>query len=275
MKNKINIFYIVTLLIIIFFPKITIINIPGTYVGIRIEDILVAFFVIGYIIKYLREKKINLKNEKLKKLLKYFILYIIVCLISTIRGIALNNVSMGISLLYLIRKVEYFIFLFMGYDYIKNNNDTKKILKIFDISIVVHSIIILLQSFGIIGGFLNGEYVATKGTRMFSTFNGPYEFSTFIVLLLPIYILKIIKEIKDRKQVLKYIIMIILILFGTVASQSRTSLAIFIILLVIIPIIEFRKQIVNFIKNNKNKTIIMFLILCIFISFGIKVILNM
>lgn len=79
-----KVFYNIIVAIILFFPKINIINISGTYVGIRIEDILVLSFVITYIIKENKKMKLLFEDKKIKKTIIYFLIYIFICMISTI-----------------------------------------------------------------------------------------------------------------------------------------------------------------------------------------------
>ena len=124
--------------------------------------------------------------------------------------------------------------------------------------VIIHFVIILLQNFRIIGGILDGNYLPTIGGRLFSTFNGPYEFSSYMTLLLPLYYINIIKNKNNKKQIIKSILFIIFIAIGVYMSQSRTSLIIVFSLLLLIPILEKRHIIINFIKTNKIKSLVLF-----------------
>lgn len=84
-KSKvINWLYIIILLIILFFPKINIINVPGTYVGIRIEDILALLFVVAYLVKENKKIKLLFNDKRLTKTIICFFVYFFICTISTI-----------------------------------------------------------------------------------------------------------------------------------------------------------------------------------------------
>lgn len=266
MKNNkvINILYIIVLLIIIFFPKINIINVPGTYVGIRIEDFLVALFIIWYLIKN-GKNAIKIENRFLKNTISYFSIYILLCMISNIIGILNGNIKLSLGLLYLLRKVEYFIFVFIGYDFF-NDNNKKLLFSILDASVIIHFGIIILQNIGIIGGILDGNYVGTQGGRVFSIFNGPYEFSAYMTLLLPRYFINIMKNKNNKKEIIKSILFIVFIVIGIYMSQSRTSLIIAILLILIIPLLEKKHKIIGFIKNNKIKTFILIIVILALIS---------
>lgn len=239
MKNGkvMNILYIIILLVILFLPKINIINVYGTYVGIRIEDFLVALFVILYIFKN-KKNIFRIDNKSLKNTVVYFVFYILLCVISTISGIANKNIEISFGFLYLLRKVEYFLFIFMGYDFLQDNKNEKILFKLLDYSVIIHFIIILLQNIGIIGGILDGNYVTTKGGRLFSTFNGPYELSAFMTLLLPLYYKNLMDSKNDIKQIIKSTILILFIISSVYMSQSRTSLIVAIALLLFIPVFE-------------------------------------
>ena len=135
-KSKImnmNILYIIILLVILFFPKINIINIPRTYIGIRIEDFLVALFVILYVLKN-KKNIFKIDNKSLKNTVIYFSFYVLLCIISTISGIVNKNIEISFGLLYLLRKIEYFLFVFMGYDFFKNNKNEKLLFNLLDAS---------------------------------------------------------------------------------------------------------------------------------------------
>lgn len=266
MKNSkvMNILYIIILLVILFLPKINIINITGTYIGIRIEDFLVALFVILYVLKN-KKDIFKIDNKSLKNTVVHFAFYILLCIISTISGIVNKNIKIIFGLLYLLRKIEYFLFIFMGYDFLKNNKNEKILFKLLDYSVIIHFVIILLQNIGIIGGILDGNYVATKGGRLFSTFNGPYELSTYMTLLLPLYYKNIMNSKNDIKQIIKSIILVLLIISSVYMSQSRTSLIIAIALLLFIPVFEKKQVITNLVKNNKIKLVVLCIITIILI----------
>lgn len=266
MKNGkvMNILYIIILLVILFLPKINIINVYGTYVGIRIEDFLVALFVILYIFKN-KKNIFRIDNKSLKNTVVYFVFYILLCVISTISGIANKNIEISFGFLYLLRKVEYFLFIFMGYDFLQDNKNEKILFKLLDYSVIIHFIIILLQNIGIIGGILDGNYVTTKGGRLFSTFNGPYELSAFMTLLLPLYYKNLMDSKNDIKQIIKSTILILFIISSVYMSQSRTSLIVAIALLLFIPVFEKKQEIISFVKSNKIKSVVLCIITIIFI----------
>ncbi len=221
MKN-VNIF-ILLILIVAILPKANIISIPGISIGIRIDDLIVAILTVYLFIK---DRKMFMKDTHLRKLSLVFGVYFFSCIISTIVGILLHYVSPMLSILYLFRKVEYFVFLYFGYKYFQQKDN--KLFSILSGVIVFHLIICILQYFGILGAFQNGKMIdGLIQNRVCSTFNGAYELSAFLLLLLPIYLYDIFYE---KKTILKSSFLTGAILFMIVLSESRISLITFFII---------------------------------------------
>ena len=221
------------LLSICIFPKINIISVSGSTAGIRIEDLLIAIFVVLYIVSNTKNGKIKIRSKKTYNIFKIFAIYIFICIISSVWGIYKGWIRPVLALLFLIRKIEYFCMIFVGYDYWLRTKDENKINKIMDWCVLFHFIISLLQLAGVIGSFNKGEMLSklTQG-RVSSTFNGAYEFSGFLLLFLPFYLYKLINL---KENVLKNLIYVLITLFCIYISESRTSLAIaFIIILLIL-----------------------------------------
>lgn len=222
-KSSINL-YLILIIVVAFFPKINIINIPGSSTGIRIDDILIAITSFLMILK-LHGKQFNDMN--IKKTLFIFSIYIAICIISIIIGTANKYISPMLGLLHLVRKIEYFIFIFFGYKYFKFEKNNPRLMKVLSFSIIFHFSICILQYFGLVGSFSSGEAMSslTQG-RVSSTFNGAYELSAFLLLLLPIYLYNIFN--KKGKMNILYIIIIFLCIF---ISESRISLLAFFVIL--------------------------------------------
>lgn len=231
-KKILSIFFWILMCSILIFPKINIIYVPGSRTGIRLDDICVLAYFIYFIYKYIfLHEKINLK---IKKILGYFFLCFSVFFISTVFGIIKGNVSFVISILHLIRNIEYFVLIFAGYDYVKNCENKNNIYILLNTILIFHAVYMLLEYFNIIGdiGYLIGR---PSSDRIYTTFSGPYEYSAFLTLLLPMYLLKIFKEKKWFN--LFYVVVII---FGVLLSQSRISLLTCLFLIVVMYIFEYK-----------------------------------
>lgn len=224
--------YFVTLFFIMFVPKINLFNIPGTSTGIRIDDFLILLSFIIYLLNS-KNKKINYKN-----IVYVFVFYILVCITSTLFGGLNNYVSISMGIVYTMRKIEYFVMLFIGYEFAMEDEKFYKLLKI---SVIFNFFIVLLQKFQIIGSFRNAAYGNLITDRFSSIFTGSYELTSFLLLIMPFVFLKNTK-IKVKDIFYLGIILIILVL-----SESRTSMVLFFLMLILMVIKEKRKNKSNFI----------------------------
>lgn len=247
MKNLIAILMI----IVAIFPKVDIINIHGMSTGIRLEDFLIAILMILIIIFY---KKLNFKNNHLKKISNYFLLYFIICIGSTVLGSCLGYVKIIKGLLFVLRKFEYFIFIYFGYIYYKNNKDDKNISIFINFTVIFHLIICLLQYFGLVGSFHGGVYLGELHQgRLTSTFNGSYELSAYLIIMAIYYLYNLLFTKKNK---IIDIIFLILIFICIYISKSRTSLVCFVIIIIMMLIKKYNK---NF-KKMFNVVIIIIII---------------
>lgn len=224
----------ILLICIAILPKINIISVIKNATGIRIEDLLIAIYILLEIVTTIRNRKIKNTSKDFAKILKAFSIYFLCVTISSIYGVINGWVNPLVTLLYLIRKIEYFCMILIGFKYMNKYKNFDKFIKVADLVVIVHFIFSVLQLGGIMGSFNAGEAkeTLTQG-RVSSTFNGAYEFSAFLLLLLPVYLNKIL-NLKEHK--VKNYILVGMIVFDILISESRSSLLIgaFIILLMIL-----------------------------------------
>lgn len=133
------------LLVFIFNPKIDIINIPGYWQGIRLDDLIILFYSIYFILKNNFKIYPNLIHNKIIGFnwiifFPYFILSIIIG----------SFFEINPSLMIFLRYCEY-----MALIIILNQLDPSKdrILILFKIYIILNFLVVLFQYFGLIGGF--------------------------------------------------------------------------------------------------------------------------
>src|SRR5262245_49595790 len=94
------------LVIVPLYPKFPFIRIPGAYVAIRAEDFLIAVVGLITLIKLIPKIKNLFKDE----IVKAITLFLLVGLGSLISGVILTNtVQFSVSILHLLRRVEYFV----------------------------------------------------------------------------------------------------------------------------------------------------------------------
>lgn len=220
-----NVYILFTMLYIILVPKIAIVNVPGTYVGIRGEDLLIGLFVV----KLLYSTKMQL-NFKMKRVKLLFILYALSCLLSVLYGLYqgfITNPLLGF--MFLFRKIEYFSLIYFGYIYFQAKDRQKTFFRLADVSVVLLLLIGMLQQFGHFGAFTMGQYQEVVSGRIMSTFSGPYEYSAFLVCVTPLYIYRLCKS---RGKML-WVSYLAIIGYSILLTEARISLIAFMAILLL------------------------------------------
>lgn len=230
------------LLLVTIFPKLNIINISGIRTGIRIEDFAFAI-ILSLLILF--HKRYSFKNDNLKKITILFLIYLIFCLVSTVIGTNLGYVSFFKSFLFVIRKLEYFLFIYLGYIFYKKDSSTLK--KIINFVVIFHLIFCIFQYFGFIGSFHGGQYLnSLHQGRITSTFNGSYELSAFLIIASCYYLYELIF---NHKNIIINLFILSAIFICIYVSKSRTSLICFIIIMIFMFIKKHSKNIFSYLIN--------------------------
>ena len=183
------------LIIVPLFPKFPLLSIPGTYVAIRFEDIILLILGIIVFIKVVRNYKTFLKDE----IVLAFVIFFGVNLISLLSGVFLTKtVTLHIGVLNYLRRVEYLVpffailTLFTKEQIIKNLSYFAKILIIVTIVTFAYGLgqkylyfpIIITQN----DQYSKGVALRwTEGSHISSTFAGHYDLAAFMVMVLPIF----------------------------------------------------------------------------------------
>lgn len=230
--------YFIILAIVMFLPKINIINIPGTYVGIRLEDIIIALYALIFVVCLLNGHRFSKEVCKVSLL---FFFYWIICFISDCYNFISSDLSIVKSTLYFARKFEYFILIYAGYDYIRNMTDIRRLLNLIDASVIYHMIIVALQFAGIMPIFSSGTMIWVHDVdRTFSIFNGPYEFAGYLMMVSTICSYRLVKgQNIGKNSVLLFIDVVLLFM-----TKSRISLVAAILVDILI-CIKFSKNILK------------------------------
>lgn len=236
--NLNKLLYIVLLVFLAFIPKINLISFSMTTAGIRIDDFIVLFLFLMYVLSIFTKRSIKIELEKFKKIRKYIIIYLVICLISVVVGSIANTINPFTGIIYFGRKIEYFLFIYFGYDFYKSDEDKDFLTKFVIVSIIYHLVVALLQYFGFIGAFISGSFESNiSKSRIASIFNGPYEFAGYLLLLIPF----ISCNVKNKLlKIVSYLIIFLCIYL----SQSRTSLVVFFVVLLL-----------QYIAKNNSKNI--------------------
>lgn len=195
-KNPDNDFFLASLLIIIFiplYPKFPLINIPGTFVAARLEDFLIGFFLIFWIL-VLKSKNLILNFFK-DKLNQIILLYFFIGFVSLFSAVFITwTIVPHLGLFHFLRRVEFMLLLPAFYTAIRNGREQK-------ISLLLLSVTVLIVNMYAFGQkFLNFPVISTtnsefskglilyltEGARVNSTFAGHYDLAVFLVMTLSI-----------------------------------------------------------------------------------------
>ncbi len=230
--NKSFKYLIASLIIIVpLYPKFPFLQIPGTYVSIRIEDFLLAIIALVTLIRIIP----NIKNLLKDNIVRAVIIFLVIGLVSLVSGILLTKtVVPGVGVFHFLRRIEYLIpffavLTFFPYEKGKNLEFYIKVLMIVVGAAFVYGLGQRYFDFPIIAtqNSESSKGLALRwspGSQIASTFAGHYDLAAFMVLVLPILI-SLIFTVKTK---ISRILLSLVSLSGfwlLVNSASRISLA--------------------------------------------------
>lgn len=233
-----NILLILSTFLIAFiplYPKLPLFDlIEGYIVRVRLEDFLIAFSLLIYLIQVAR-KKVTINTP----LTIIIFVYIIVGFLSTLSGIFITQtipttqVHLLKSFLHFGRYIEYFSLFFLLFGAIKSKKDVQIISTTFVSTLLLVCIYGLGQKYLYwpVYSTMNREFskgivlYLTEHARVQSTFAGHYDMAAYLVIILPL-ILAFLFQVKLKVGVriilwISYILGLLMMML----SASRTSLA--------------------------------------------------
>ncbi len=175
------------------YPKFPLIQVPGIYVSIRIEDFLILIVSILWFIKVFP----NLKTLWNDRIVRAIVLFLVVALLATISGIVfLHTITPVVGILQWGRRVEYFMGFFIAISSIKSQKDVEFFVKCIGI------VLILVFLFGVGQKYFGWPVITTQnseyskgialryvaGGHLASTFAGHYDLATYVILTSPIFV---------------------------------------------------------------------------------------
>lgn len=234
-KDKLFYFLLGLIIFVPLYPKFPLMNVPGTYVAIRIEDLLIGLLGIAWLLINRRD----LKNLLRQPIYQMFLLFWLIGLLSVISGFFVTaSLKPHLGILHWLRRAEMMSLFIIAATTIKNAKQVRVVL----ITLVVTSIIIALYGFGQI--YLNFPVVSTTnrefskgqilyltpGARVNSTFAGHYDLAAYISLILVFlssvffYLLKVHKPIKSAMRLKSAVILAAVTNFALLGyTAARTS----------------------------------------------------
>lgn len=192
MFKNINIFHSILAILILFiplYPKFPLASVSGTYVAIRLDDIVIAVAVLVWIIYQIKNKFPILKL----KINKLFLLYFLAIIASTITAILIYQTEPPkILLLNLFRRFEYMSLFFITISSIQSKKD----FKFPYIFLLIATFLVSIYGYGQkylkfpVISTMNAEF--SKGqllqmdiwTRISSTFAGHYDLAAYLSVVL-------------------------------------------------------------------------------------------
>lgn len=227
------------LLAVPLYPKFPFIQIPGSSVAIRLEDLLIAFALFS-ILSY--ACIVGFRRFPLEVSGKAILLYLAIGAVSTLSAIKItNSVNPGISILHFLRRVEYFIPFFLAITVIKSKKDL-----LFYLEVIFYTTICILI-YGIGQKYLNFPVISTQneeyskglllrltpGARLNSTFAGHYDLAAFSVMILPIFLSLFLSQLEKWYRAMG-VIGFLSSLWLLLSSSSRISFPAYLISIAIL-----------------------------------------
>lgn len=180
------------------YPKFPLLNVQGTFVAIRIEDIVIALTVglWGIYIILSNQVRILLKDKLIQALLLFFVVGAFSVFSATFLT---HSVSWHLSLLHFFRRVEFMLLLPIAATVIKTKRQLIIILILLSITVAAVNLYGLGQQYldWPVISTTNSEFSKglilrlTPGARVNSTFAGHYDLAVFlaatVVILTPLF----------------------------------------------------------------------------------------
>lgn len=171
------------------YPKFPLFNVSGTFVAVRLEDVLIALTVGAWAIYLILTNQ--LKSAIFDKLNQVILLFFFIGLVSTFSAIFLtHSVTPHISILHFLRRIEYMILLPVVATVIKTKRQFIAALIILFFTVFAVDVYALGQQYldWPVISTTNSEFSKglilrlTPGARVSSTFAGHYDLATFLAM---------------------------------------------------------------------------------------------
>lgn len=230
MLNKLIPYLVVTLLIIIpLYPKFPLLGVTGTFVSVRLEDFVVAFVVLTWVVsRFIKRSKLTLLPTS-----RSIILYLGLGLASLFSAVVLTKtVSPSLGLLHWLRRIEYMSLFFVAFDCLPDNTQVSKnqLLKFIVPTFLLVSF--LVGVYGLGQQYLKWPIISTTnsefskglalslgpGARINATFAGSYDLAAFSLFPLLLIIGLLMLPVRHRFAL---ILMGAVIYWSMLMSASR------------------------------------------------------
>lgn len=271
-RGKSNIFESAVILLLAFiplYPKFPLIGVPNTWVYIRLEDFIIAFFVgVLFVQTILRKNKID------GALSKPIFFYWLVGGISTILAIIILRGTIAffphLTFLHYLRRIEYMVMFFLAFASFRNVSILRRII----VALVLTTSLVL--TYALLQKYLNFPIFSTmneefakgqvlylrEGSRIISTFAGHYDLATFLVIVIPIF-LAVMYSIKNRLAKIILGIVTVLSFWILALTFSRISFGAYLAAITVVVALQS--------ISTKKKVITLILLLGLSVLVGMNV----
>lgn len=175
-------------------PEIIVGQIPGRDIVIRFDDVLLLIITFGWFAKTAINKELSLFKRKPFNI--PIIIYLLICFLSTIRGVVLGYVVLEKGAFYLIRYTEYFVLYILVANHIHDKEQIKKFLYAIFVVCAIVSLIGIAQI--PLGGRVTAPFEGEAGEP--NTFGGYLLF--ILCLAIGVVLQKIPGQLKLSLSVL-------------------------------------------------------------------------
>lgn len=230
-----NLLFYLAILLLVFiplYPKLPLFEVlPGYIVRVRLEDFLVLFAFLIFIIQAIR-KKVNLKNPLLIPIGIYLIIGFVSSLSAMFltKTVPLQKIHVAKLILHFLRRIEYFSLFFIFFAGIKTRKQVK--ILFFILSLVVLGLVLYglgQKYFGWpVYSTMNREFakgwrlILREHARVPATFAGHYDLGAFLVLILAIF-MSMALFLKEKKLKIWSLVIFVLSFVLLMYTASRTS----------------------------------------------------
>lgn len=209
------------------YPKFPLLNVPGTYVAIRLEDFLIAIAVGFWLVVIWPSIRKFLSN----KLTKAVFLFWFIGALSLFSGMFLSwTVLPHLGIFHYLRRVETMLLLFLALTAIQS----KRQIRIWLMAMLITTFLIVLYGFG--QQYLHFPVISTtnrefsKGLILFlspearvnSTFAGHYDLAAYLAFFLPMLTVFLFKA---RNNFIRLILVVVGILSFTLLALTAARIS--------------------------------------------------
>lgn len=171
------------------YPKFPFINIPGTYVAIRLEDFLIALAGAFWFVFFVR----NWRQVLASRLTQAILAFLVIGLLSLVSAIFVTKTVLPhLAALHWLRRGEYLLPFFIASAAVRSREDIKFYIQVLGLTVFLVVIYGAGQKFfGLpVISTMNVEFakgialLLQEGARVNSTFAGHYDLAAFMVVIL-------------------------------------------------------------------------------------------